>query len=235
MASIPLAWWAGMLTITQMIVVALVTGFATVLFDVGNQTFLPEIVPTDQLQSRNSLTSGTHAATQLGGPSLGGVAVQLLGAVPTLLVDVVSYLFSAAVLRTLPERRAEPPAEQRPPMRDLIREGWHYVVRHPIVGPCMWDATATNFVTGAMLALFPYYLVRELHASPGLVGLLLATDGLGTLAGALAGPLGAKTTLLLFGALTALSPVIYLMSPVRTLRDLTDLAAPTAERHQPAL
>ncbi|KUL22522.1 MFS transporter [Actinoplanes awajinensis] len=331
-ASIPLAWWAGMLTITQMIVVALVTGFATVLFDVGNQTFLPEIVPADQLQSRNSLTSGTHAATQLGGPSLGGVAVQLLGAVPTLLVDVVSYLFSAAVLRTLPERRTEPPAERRPPMRDLIREGWHYVVRHPIVGPCMWDATATNFVTGAMLALFPYYLVRELHASPGLVGLLLATDGLGTLAGALvttritrrfgtarslivaavvgvagamiiplgtgngaflafaagnvifavstvilsvttrtyrmtaspphllsrviatvkfvswgaiplggliggalAGPLGAKTTLLLFGALTALSPVIYLMSPVRTLRDLTDLATPTVERHQTAL
>ena len=328
--SIPLAWWAGMLTIAQIIVVALVVSFANVLFDVGNQTFLPEIVPAEQLQSRNSLTSGTHAATQLGGPSLGGAAVQLLGAVPTLLVDVVSYLFSAAMLRTLPARRAVPPAETRPPMRELIREGWHYVVRHPIIGPCMWDATATNFVCGAMLALFPYYLVRELHASPVQVGLLLATDGLGSLAGAmvttrftrrfgtarsliiaavvgvagalliplgtgvgaylafaagnlifaistvvlsvttrtyrmtasppqllsrviatvkfvswgaiplggliagvLAGPLGARTTLLIFGARTAISPVIYLTSRVRGLRDLTDLVPADRER-QPA-
>jgi MFS family permease len=317
-ASIPLAWWAGWLTVTQMIAVALVVSFATVLFDVGNQTFLPEIVPAGQLQSRNSLVSGMHAATQLGGPSLGGVFVQLLGAVPTLFVDVASYLFSGALLRTLPERRVEP-GRDRPPMRDLIREGFRYVVRHPIIGPCMWDATATNFISGAMLALFPYYLVRELHAAPVTVGLLLATDGLGSLvgaalttwftgragtargliiaavvgvggalliplgtgtgaylafaagnvifaistvvlsvttrtyrmtasppellsrviatvkfvswgaipigsliAGALAGPLGARTTLLIFGALTVISPVIYLTSPVRGLRDLAD-------------
>jgi MFS family permease len=323
-ASVPLAWWAGLLTIPQLIVVALVISFANVLFDVANQTFLPEIVPAEQLQSRNSLNSGTHAATQLGGPSLGGLFVQVLGAVPTLLVDVVSYLLSAALLRTLPARRSGP-VRQRPPMAELIREGWRYVVRHPIIGPAMWDATATNFICGAMLALFPYYLVRELHASPGLVGLLLATDGLGTLvgamlttrftnrfgtargliiaavagvfgalliplgsgavaylafaagniifavstvvlsvttrtyrmtasppellsrviatvkfvswgaiplggliAGALAGPLGARTTLLLFGALTVISPVIYLTSRVRGLHDLTD-ATPTTE------
>lgn len=315
-ASVPLAWWFDTLTVSQLVVVALVTSFANVLFDVANQTFLPEIVPAAQLQARNSLNSGTHAATQLGGPSLGGLAVQLLGAVPTLLVDAVSYLLSATLLRTLPARRVQRPAE-RPPMVTMIREGWQFVLRHPIIGPAMWDATATNFVCGAMLALFPYYLVRELHAPPVMVGLLLAADGLGTLigaalttrftdrvgtargliiaafvgvggaliiplgtgtaaylafaagnlifagstvvlsvttrtyrmlasppellsrviatvkfvswgaiplgsllAGALAGPLGARTTLLIFGALTAISPVIYLSTPIRRLRDL---------------
>ncbi|MFI7604992.1 MFS transporter [Micromonospora sp. NPDC049366] len=321
-ASVPAAWWWDALTVAQLVLVALVVSFANVLFDVANQTFLPEIVPAAQLQARNSLTSGTHAATQLGGPSLGGLAVQLLGAVPTLLVDAVSYLLSAVLLRTLPARRVQRPAE-RPPMVTMIREGWHYVLRHPIIGPAMWDATATNFVCGAMLALFPYYLVRELHASPLLVGLLLAADGLGSLigaalttwftdrvgtarglilaafvgvagaliiplgtgavgylafavgnlvfasstvvlsvttrtyrmlasppellsrviatvkfvswgaiplggllAGVLAGPLGARTTLLIFGALTVLSPIIYLSTPIRRLRDLPLDAAP---------
>ncbi|MFC4021113.1 MFS transporter [Micromonospora sp. GCM10011542] len=321
-ASVPLAWWYDALTVTQLVAVALVVSFANVLFDVANQTFLPEIVPAAQLQARNSLNSGTHAATQLGGPSLGGLAVQLLGAVPTLLVDAVSYLISAVLLRTLPARRVQRPAE-RPPMVTMIREGWHFVLRHPIIGPSMWDATATNFVCGAMLALFPYYLVRELHASPFEVGLLLAADGLGTLigaalttrftnrvgtarglvvaafvgvagaliiplgtgavaylafaagnlvfagssvvlsvttrtyrmlasppallsrviatvkfvswgaiplggllAGALAGPLGARTTLLIFGALTVLSPIIYLSTPIRRMRDLPLDAAP---------
>ncbi|TQJ23387.1 putative MFS family arabinose efflux permease [Micromonospora sp. A202] len=315
-ASVPLAWWFDALTVVQLIVVALVVSFANVLFDVANQTFLPEIVPAAQLQARNSLNSGTYAATQLGGPSLGGLAVQLLGAVPTLFVDAVSYLISAVLLRTLPARRLLRPAE-RPPMVTMIREGWHFVLRHPIIGPSMWDATATNFVCGGMLALFPYYLVRELHASPLMVGLLLAADGLGTLVGAalttrftdrvgtarglviaavvgvagalviplgsgtaaylafavgnlvfagssvvlsvttrtyrmlasppdllsrviatvkfvswgaiplgsllaglLAGPLGARTTLLIFGALTVLSPIIYLSTPIRRLRDL---------------
>jgi len=82
-ASVPLAWWAGVLTVPQLIVVALVISFANVMFDVAAQTFLPEIVPADRLQARNSLNSGTYAATQLGGPSAGGLLVQLAGAVPT--------------------------------------------------------------------------------------------------------------------------------------------------------
>jgi MFS family permease len=182
-ASIPLAWWLDRLTVAQLVVAALVISFANVLFDVANSTFLPEIVSPEQLQSRNTLTSGTFATTQLGGPSIGGLVIQVLGAVPTLLVDAASYLVSAALLRTLPERRAATP-DRWPPMRAMIREGWHFVVRHPVMGPCMWTATAANTVCGAQHALYALYLVRELRASAGLVGLLLAADGVGALIGA---------------------------------------------------
>ncbi|MFI7636096.1 MFS transporter [Nonomuraea sp. NPDC049400] len=181
--SIPLAWWLDWLTVTQLVIVALVISFANVIFDVANSTFLPSIVSKEQLQSRNSLTSGAQATTQLGGPSLGGLIVQALGAVPTLLVDAASYLVSALLLRTLPERRAEAP-DRWPPVRAMIREGWRFVVHHPVMGPCMWAATAANTVCGAQHALYALYLVRELHAAPGLVGLLLAADGVGTLVGA---------------------------------------------------
>ncbi|MGW4943928.1 MFS transporter [Actinoplanes sp. NPDC004185] len=182
-ASIPVAWWAGVLSVAQLVVVALVVSFAHVVFFVANTTFLPEIVSRHQLQSRNSLTSGTHATTQLAGPSLGGLAVQVLGAVPTLLIDAVSYLVSAALLRTLPARRGHRP-DRPTPMGAMIREGWAYVTRHPMMGPAMWSATASNFVNGAYLALFPLYLVRELHAPAAVVGVLLAVDGVGTLIGA---------------------------------------------------
>lgn len=181
--SIPLTWWWGCLTVTQLVIVALVISFANVIFDVANMTFLPSIVSKEQLQSRNSLISGTHAATQLGGPSVGGLIVQVLGAVPTLLVDAASYLVSALLLRTLPERRTEAP-DRWPPVRAMIREGWRFVVHHPVMGPCMWAATAANAVCGAQHALYALYLVRELHAEPGLVGLLLAADGVGALIGA---------------------------------------------------
>jgi MFS family permease len=325
-ASIPLTWWWGRLTVAQLIIVALVVGFADVIFDVANSTFLPEIVDRDRLQARNSLMSGTYASTQLGGPSLGGIAVQLLGAVPTLLVDAVSYVVSAAFMRSLPARRTATP-EHRPPMWAMIREGFGYVVRHPIMGPGMWTATAVNFVCGGQLALFPLYLVRDLHTPAGFVGALLAADGLGTLigaavttrftnavgtargiliagfvvvagaflipwgsgrsayatfvlgtvlfaggvvvvsvttrtyrqvasppellsrvmatvrfvswgaipvggivAGALAGPLGARATLLIFAGVSVCAPVALLLSPIRRLRDLGDADAPPSNR-----
>lgn len=54
---------------------ALVIGFADVVFDVANSTFLALVVPREQLHQRNSLMSATYATTQLGGPSLGGLAI----------------------------------------------------------------------------------------------------------------------------------------------------------------
>ncbi|MFI5493242.1 MFS transporter [Actinoplanes sp. NPDC051859] len=324
--TVPLAWWADRLTVTHLVITALVISFANVIFDVANSTFLPEIVDRDQLQSRNSLTSGTHSVTELGGPALGGVIVQALGAVPTLLFDAVSYLVSALLLRTLPARRAARP-DRWPPLGAMIREGFTYVVRHPVMGPGMWAATAVNFVCGAQLALFPLYLVRDLHAAPSLVGVLLAAEGVGSLvgaalttrftdlvgsaramiiaglvsvagaltipwgtgifasaffalgsftfaagvvvlsvttrtyrqlasppellsrvmatvrfvswgaiplggliAGALAGPLGTRGTLLILGVVTVCAPLAWLLSPVRGLRDLTDLPQPQPDR-----
>lgn len=67
-ASIPVAWWFGLLTIAQLVLVALVLSFAHVVFFVANTTFLPEIVSRDQLQSRNSLTSGTTRPPSSRGP-----------------------------------------------------------------------------------------------------------------------------------------------------------------------
>ena len=171
LASVPVAWWRDALTLTQLVVVALVTSFASVLFDVASMTFLPTVVPKEQLQSRNSLNSGTHATTQLAGPALGGFAVQLFGAVPTVLVDAVSYLVSAVLVSRLPERERVL-AGSTTRVRDLIGEGWRYVTRHPLMGPFMWEATLVNFVCGALMALTPIYLVRVLDAPPGLVGLL---------------------------------------------------------------
>ncbi len=182
-ASIPVAWYADRLTVVQLGVVALAVSLANVLFDVSNSTYLPSIVPKEQLAARNSLTSATHATTELAGPSFGGLLVQVVGAVPALFVDAISYLASATLLRSLPPRQVDRP-DAWPRLGAMIRQGWIFVVQHPIMRPSMLCATAVNFVCGGLLALVPLYLVRGLHVSPLLVGLLLATEGAGSLAGA---------------------------------------------------
>lgn len=186
--SIPVAWWLGGLTIAQLLVVSLVISFANVFFGVASSTFLPRVVPRERLHARNSLMSATDAVTQLGGPSVGGVLVQLLGATPTLVVDAASYLLSALFLRRLPESHAPDAHVAREPLRRQIREGWDFVTGHRVMNACMWDATATNFVCGGQLALFAVYLVRTTAAPAGLVGLLLAGEGVGSLIGAALSP-----------------------------------------------
>ncbi len=181
--SVPLAWWLGHLTVAQLALVALVMSCATVLFDVSNSTFVPAVVDHADLTSRNSLLSGTDAVTQLGGPSLGGVLVQLLSAPTTLLVDAVSYLVSAVLLRTLPAGVLQRPASS-PRISTMIREGWRFVIGHPVMRPCAAVAAIINFVSGGLMALVPVYLVRGLHQPPSVVGVLIATEGVGGLVGA---------------------------------------------------
>ncbi|MEU2657115.1 MFS transporter [Streptomyces sp. NPDC007325] len=182
LGSLPLAWWLGTLTYAHLLLAALVTGAATVLFDIGNSTFLPAVVPAGQLAARNSVMSGTHAVTDTGGPSLGGVLIGATGPVGALVVDAASYLASAVLLRTLPETRPAPRTGES--ALRLMREGWRYVTRHPVMRPCMIWATAANFVNAALLALTPLYLVREAGLDPVQLGLVLAMDGVGALAGA---------------------------------------------------
>lgn len=180
LASMPIAWWLGELYWWHLLLVALVISFCSVLFDVGNATFMTSVVPKDELQRRNSLISGTESTAQLAGPSLGGFLVQLIGAVPTLLVDAISYLCSALFLRALPRVPVSKP-DAWPPVASMIAEGWHYVVRHPVIGSTMVTAAILNFVAGVQLALFPLYLVRELDTPAALVGVLYAGEGAGAL------------------------------------------------------
>ncbi|WP_328993630.1 MFS transporter [Kribbella sp. NBC_01245] len=212
-ASVPVVWWLGYLSIGQLVATALVINFAEVLFFAASSTFMVSVVPKDELNARNSLMSGTHAVTQLGGPSLGGLLVQLMGAVPALFVDAVSYVASAVLLRRLPERNPVDSGEARTSMRAMIADGWRFVSRHPVMAPATWWACVVNFVCGAQLALFAVYLVRNLEAPPGVVGLLLATEGVGALVFASLTPwlvrrIGSARVLLAEGVLGAVAATI---------------------------
>jgi predicted MFS family arabinose efflux permease len=211
-ATIPAVAWTGSLTVAQLAAVAAVMGVATVIFDVGNSTLIPAIVPSDHLTRRNSLNSASDAATQLAGPGLGGTLVQLLGAASCMLTDaVLSRLRRAAALAAataLTRGRDRRPRDAR---RD--RRGCGYVVRHPVIRPCLPWATVVNFACGALLALTPLYLVRSVDARPTTVGLVYAAEGAGALLGTAITPrleerIGSARALLLAGAIMPLTVVL---------------------------
>ncbi|MEU7058734.1 MFS transporter [Streptomyces sp. NPDC046197] len=211
--SIPVTAALGVLSLAQVVLVALVIGLANVVFDVGNSSFLPSIVSKEELTARNSLTSASGAATDLGGPSLGGFLVQLFGAASSLVVDAVSYVASAVLLWSLPRPAPTPPPQAQTSFVVLIKDGVRYVVRHRFIAPCVVVATLINFVAGAQMALTPVFLVRTLGAPAALVGVLMASGGVGSLIGAALTPkvstrLGSARALIVASLVTAGASVL---------------------------
>ncbi|MGC5329168.1 MFS transporter [Micromonospora sp. DT62] len=217
LVTIPVAVWFDALTLTHLLSVAFVIGLATNFFVVANSTFLPEVVPREELTRRNGLISGTSAASQLGGPALGGVLVQTVGAAYAIVIDAVSYLASAVLLGRIPVRpRTVEPSSGQQSFGGQIKAGLAFVWRHPVMRPSLLGATAANFANGALLAVTPIFLIHTLDLPAGAVGVVLAADGVGALLAAayvarLVDRLGDARTLLIaptVGAVLALAMLI---------------------------
>jgi MFS family permease len=104
LASIPIAWALGVLTIWQLYVVGFVNGLMTVFFDVADQSYLPTILERDDLVEGNSKLQVSQSSAQILGQPFGGGIVAVLTAPVAILVDAVSYLGSAALILSIRER-----------------------------------------------------------------------------------------------------------------------------------
>jgi len=94
MASIPIAYWLGDLSMLQLYVVAAVVGALSVTFDVSYLSFLPGLVERERLGEANSKLLGTQSVATLAGPTLAGALIGAFGAAVAVLADAVSFALS---------------------------------------------------------------------------------------------------------------------------------------------
>jgi len=188
LASVPAAYLFGVLTLVQLYVVAFGVGALSVFFDVASLSVLPALVPHERIAEANGKLEAARATGQTSGPAIGGVLVQVLTAPVAVVVDAVSYLASALLLRGLPEVPAPPAPERREPLRRLVGEGLRFCLSHRYIRPLAAGAAWLNFCFQGLLAIFVTHAVRDLHLSAGTVGLVLAGSNVGYLLGSLLVP-----------------------------------------------
>jgi MFS family permease len=187
LASIPVVYAFGGLTLAQLFIVGFATGTLTVCFDVSYQSYLPALVERDELGDANSKLEVSRSGAQLGGPGLAGVLVGAITAPYAIAVDAASFAGSA-ILMTAIRRIEELPetlAATRRRMRTEIAEGLRFVVGHPIMRPFLIMVAWSNFFTTLLFSIFLVFAVRELHLSAATIGLMFSLANIGTLAGAL--------------------------------------------------
>lgn len=186
LASVPVAAWLDVLTMAQLLAVALLTGCASVLFSVAYRVYLPSVVAKEDLSEANAKLQGSESVAQLGGQGAGGLLAQAFGAVTGLLADGVTFLVSTVCLIGI---RSREPRLERPEaptgLRKEIWEGLRYTVGDPYLRLLTAYGSVTNLLLTGCQAILTVFLVRELGVSEGSVGLLLASGGVGGLLGAL--------------------------------------------------
>ncbi|WP_156178538.1 MFS transporter [Saccharothrix sp. ST-888] len=211
--SVPVAAAAHLLTMVQLYLVALVTGVATVFFDVAHQSFLPQLLPHRQLVEGNGALETVRSTAQVAGPGLGGGLVQLLGAPLAIVADAIGYLTSALLLLGIRTREPRPEPAPGRSLRADIAEGVSFVLRHPLLRTIAVTTSTSNFFAALLVAVQTVFWVRVLALSPGAIGLLLSVSAIGGLAGALcAGPLAQRfgQARLIWLSLTVSSPFAVL-------------------------
>jgi MFS family permease len=212
LASIPLAYVVGALTLGQLYAVGFVTGLLTVFFDVAYQSYLPSIVERGEIGEGNSKLEVSRSTAQVAGPGLAGVLVGAFKAPFAIAVDAASFAGSALLMSGI-KRVEERPANlagSRRHMRVEIGEGLRYVFHHPLLRPSMLYVAASNFFTSLIFSVLLVFAVRVLHLSAATIGLILSLGSLGALAGSLAATRIAKRfgigrTLIAMGAISGLA------------------------------
>lgn len=217
--SLPLAAWAGWLTIGQMIVVAALMSILSLCFDVADQSLLPQLVRPAVLLRANTRREQIDATTEVIGPPIGGWLVQVITAPATLVIDAISYLLSALFLLRIRHVEDKPVTRRASPSQlwRETQEGFQAIWRQPLLRPLLIARSLRTFFGAMIGAYYIFYLINRLHVSPAVLGLIIATGGIASLVGTMlirwtAGWLPIGPGMILAFAIKALSFVMLPLS-----------------------
>ena len=124
-----IALMAGMDEIKTLLVVTFLTGGAGAFSIPAIGALVPDLVEEDLLPQANALRGVAMTAAWMFGPLIGGMTVGTWGIEVCLLIDVITFLFSGAVLWSISEIPVV--RDEIGDLREEVFEAWEFVKTQP--------------------------------------------------------------------------------------------------------
>lgn len=212
LASVPLAYWLGVLSFTQLLAVSVVTATAKIAFTAASGAYLRTIVPADRLLVATSRFESTTWSATVIGPPVGGAAIGLFGPVTTIVADAASYLLAAVGLTAIREPEQPPAPRTRTSRWSEVVEGWRYLLTHDPLRRLFVNTMLVNALIMAGEPLLSVLMLAHLGFPVWQYGLAFAVPCAGGLIGArlthrAVARWGERTVLRVFGTLRACWPI----------------------------
>jgi MFS family permease len=179
-ATVPLAWWLGWLSMSWLYIVGFVIGAVNTTAGSAAQVVLTQIVPRERLveaHAKNALASSTAEVT---GPGAAGALIKLTGAPIALLADALLLLVSAAILRGVPVK--ETPSATNDAFWPAMRAGLNFVRGHKLLLTMASCVGIWQMSSQAATVVQILFATRRLGLSERGVGLSYVALGAGTIA-----------------------------------------------------
>lgn len=187
LASIPAAALFHLLRIEQLYLVTVLTGLFTVIFDVADRSYLPLLIRREELVEGNSKLTASASVAEVGAFSLAGWLVQWLGGPFAVLIDALSFLFSALCLGAIVKPEPPPiPHEQREGLGRELAQGIRALRSSPILLVLTGCALILGVAYGIIGTVIVAFMVRDLGFKPGVLGMIWAIGGVASMLGAMA-------------------------------------------------
>jgi len=183
LATIPLAYALGDLTLGQLYVVGFLVGVHTVFFDVAYQSYLPQIVDRETLVEGNSKLQMTVSGAAIAGPGISAGLLSLVVAPYAILVDACSFVVSGGFTAAIRKREDPPPATGRRRLLVELWEGLRYVTHHRLLFPQALATGSSNFATNVVFSVYFVWAYRHLGLTPAVMGVVGAIAATGWLIG----------------------------------------------------
>jgi hypothetical protein len=178
-ATVPLAWWLGWLSMGWLYFVGFVIGAVNTTAGSAAQIVLTQIVPRERLveaHAKNALASSTAEVT---GPGAAGALIKLTGAPAALLADALLLLISASILRGVSVR--ETPSARNSPFWPAMREGVNFVRGHRLLMTMAACVGTWQMCNQAAMVIQILFATRQLGLTERGVGLSYVALGGGTI------------------------------------------------------
>ena len=222
--AIPVASWLDRFSVPLLIVVSLLVGAQTVLFNAAYVSILPSLVRRDQLADANGKLYASMSVAQVAGPALAGSLVGWLTAPVVIAFNALTYLGSGACIRGIShDERQERDGMPRDRLWREVMTGFRALFGSPVLRALALSSATINLAGWVFLAVYVLYMTDTLGLTSAGVGLVFAAGGAGSLVGSVtSGRLGRRFgvgrtimwSAILFGAFGLAVPVAILVPTI---------------------
>ncbi len=177
-ATVPVAWWFGWLSMHWLYFVGFLIGLVNTAAGSAAQIVLTQIVPRERLVEAHAKNALANSAAEVTGPGAAGALIKLTGAPLALLADALLLVVSAIILRGVPVKEITTlnPMSFWPAMR----EGLNFVRRHALLVTMASCVGAWQLCNQAAMVVQILFATRQLGLSERGVGLSYVMLGVGT-------------------------------------------------------
>ena len=177
-----------MINMMYLALVMILFGTLSIFNDAAYQSFIPQLVPRHLLTRANARLEQSAAVAETSGPALAGWITALISAPFTLLINSASYLISGFLMNFVKQPIKTPTPISSVPIGQLLKEGVSWVYKHKYLRILALNTHVWFLFHSMTTTVFITYVLLELGLSSFILGVTLATAGIGAVAGSTYSP-----------------------------------------------